>query len=103
MKRFTINCDFGGQKAPFHIYVGEPCEDLHPLHYQREWLSRERGGTLPVEVVDNFGKLHDIAKQSKMSLEELCVYALSNASQPKPAEPTASADGGSGNAKPSDE
>jgi hypothetical protein len=97
-QREALTRDFGGQTAPFHIYVGEPCEDLHPLHYQREWLSRERGGTLPTAVVDSFAKLHDIAKQNKVSFEELCVYALGTSSKPKPAEPAESAGDGSTNA-----
>ena len=44
MKKFTIPCDFGGQKAPFNIYVGEPEPSKHPLQHQAHWLSVERGG-----------------------------------------------------------
>ena len=79
MKRFTIPCDFGGQKSPFHIYVGEPDPSKHPLQNQAHWLSSERGGNIPQEVMDSFQKLHDISKENGVSFEELCVYALGNA------------------------
>jgi hypothetical protein len=76
MKRFTIPCIFGAVKAPFHIYVGEPCADEHPLHYQSQWLQVERGGSIPGEVMDSFQKLSTIAVENDVSFEELCVYAL---------------------------
>ncbi len=79
MKRFTIPCDFGGQKAPFHIYVGEPDPSKHPIMNQANWLSSERGGSVPQEVMDSFQKLHDIAKENNVSFEDLCVYALGQA------------------------
>ena len=81
MKKFTIPCDFGGVKAPFNIYVGEPAPDAtHPLQHQANWLSVERGGTIPPEVMDSFQKLWAISKENGVSFEELCVYALGTAS-----------------------
>ena len=79
MKKFTIPCDFNGQKAPFNIYVGEPSAKRHPLHYQSLWLTSERGGNIPPEVMDSFQKLHNIARENGVSFEELCVYALGTA------------------------
>lgn len=79
MQHFMIPCDFGGRKAPFPIYVGEPKPDAHPLHYQAWWLSSERGGSIPQEVMDSFEKLHTIAKENNVSFEELCVYAMGEA------------------------
>lgn len=76
MKKFTVPCDFGGQKAPFTIYIGDPEANHHPLHFQSNWLSKERGGTIPGEVMDSIGKLKDLAAQNNVSFEELCVYAL---------------------------
>ena len=86
MKKFTIPCNFAGQKAPFSIYVGHPSDDLHPLHFQSEWLQRARGGSIPQEVIDSFGKLHKIAKEHSVDFEELCVYALGEAAGEKTAE-----------------
>lgn len=81
MKRFTIEqCDFGGTKAPFHVYIGNPVPGSHPLKYQAAWLQEERGGIIPADVMDSFQKLYEIAKENEVSFEELCVYALGNKS-----------------------
>jgi hypothetical protein len=81
MKKFTINCDFGGQIAPFAIYIGNPEPGHHPLHFQADWLSRSRGGTIPGEIMDAIGKLKELADKNNVSLEELCVYSLGAAQQ----------------------
>jgi hypothetical protein len=81
MKKFTINCDFGGQMAPFTIFIGEPEQGHHPLHFQADWLSKERGGTVPGEIMDAIAKLKDLADKNGISLEDLCVYSLGAAQQ----------------------
>lgn len=81
MKKFTINCDFGGQIAPFTVYVGQPEAGHHPLHFQADWLSKERGGTIPHQVMDALSKLKDLAEKNNVSFEELCVYSLGAAQQ----------------------
>ena len=80
MKVFKIPCDFNGQKIPFNIYVGHPAPDKHPLANQSQWLATERQGSIPQEVMDSFQKLLEIANENGVSFEELCVYALGNAS-----------------------
>ena len=79
MKKFVVNCNFGGQMSPFAVYIGKPENKHHPLHFQSEWLSKERGGNIPAEVMTAVGKLKDLADKNNVSLEELCVYALGNA------------------------
>jgi hypothetical protein len=86
MKRFTVPCDFGGKKSPFHIYIGDPNPKNHPLQNQAAWLSSERGGTIPAEVMESFEKLFKIAQENNVSFEELCVYALGTASDEKQAD-----------------
>ena len=81
MKKFTINCDFGGQTAPFNIFIGTPEGKHHPLHFQAEWLSKERGGTIPADVMDAISRLQKLAEKNGVSLEELCVYALGSAQE----------------------
>lgn len=76
MKKFTVLCDFGGQTAPFTICIGSPEANHHPLHFQADWLSKERGGTIPPQVMDAVAKLKDLAVENNTSFEELCVYAL---------------------------
>jgi hypothetical protein len=87
VKKFTVPCDFGGQKAPFSIYVGEPSDDFHPLHFQQQWLSNERGGSIPKEVMDSFEKLYNIAKENPdVTFEDLCLYAFGRAAEEKKKE-----------------
>ena len=81
MKKFSIQCDFNGVKAPFTIYIGDPELKHHPLHFQADWLSKERGGSIPGEVMDSVSKLKDLADKNNVSFEELCVYALGAAQQ----------------------
>lgn len=81
MKKFSIPCDFGGQKAPFTIYIGEPEPNHHPLHFQANWLSKERGGNIPGEIMDSLSKLFEISKKNNVSFESLCEYALNHPSE----------------------
>ena len=67
--------------APFAIYIGEPEPGHHPLHFQADWLSKQRGGTIPEEVMDAISKLKELADKNNVSLEELCVYSLGAAQQ----------------------
>lgn len=83
MKRFTIPCDFAGQKAPFHIYIGSgPAPGCHPLKYQAHWLVVERGGSVPTDVMESFQKLLVIAEENHVGFEELTVYALRESATP---------------------
>lgn len=81
MKKFTINCDFGGQMSPFAIYIGKPEKGHHPLHFQADWLSKARGGMIPGEVMEAVTQLQELAEKNGVSLEELCVYALGTKEQ----------------------
>lgn len=76
MKKFTINCDFGGQLSPFTVYIGNPESSHHPLSFQADWLSKQRGGTIPAEIMDAISKLKELADKNNVSLEDLCVYAI---------------------------
>ncbi|MCC5610930.1 DUF2610 domain-containing protein [Nostoc sp. CHAB 5834] len=86
MKKITIPCDFNGQKISFPIYIGNPDPDSHPLQYQSRWLSENRGGSIPQEVMDSFEKLHTIAKERNVSFEDLAVYALGSAQEENSSE-----------------
>lgn len=87
MKKFTVPCNFGGVKSPFTIYIGNPEDKHHPLHFQADWLAKERGGNIPTEVMDSIAKLKDLADKNNVSFEELCVYALGAAAQQREDEP----------------
>jgi hypothetical protein len=79
LKTFVINCDFGGQVSPFTIHVGSPEHKHHPLHFQSEWLTKERGGNIPPDIIESLSKLKDLAAKNNTSFEELCVYAIASA------------------------
>jgi len=83
MKKFTIPCNFGGSKSPFDVYIGTPKPGTHPLHSQASWLSRERGGQIPPEVMESFANLLELAEKNGVSFEDLCVYALQAANEKK--------------------
>jgi len=76
MKKFTINCQFGAQSAPFDLYIGKPQAGNHPLHNQAKWLSENRGGTIPPDIMESFGNLLALATEQNVSFEELCIYAF---------------------------
>lgn len=87
MKKFTINCQFGGTVAPFTIYIGKPNDKNHPLQFQAKWLSDNRGGSIPTEVMEGLSKIKEIAEKNGVDFEELCAYALQaaiTASSPSP-------------------
>lgn len=86
MKKLTINCSFGGSSGNFTIYIGHPEGDHHPLHFQADWLSKERGGTIPKEVMDSMAKLMEISKKNNVPFEELCEYAIQAARAPEQVE-----------------
>ena len=75
-KEFEFDCDFGGQRAKFKFYIGTPQEGNHPLQFQAKWLSNERGGTIPDDVMKAIAQLNDLAKKNGVPLPDLCVYAL---------------------------
>jgi hypothetical protein len=87
MKKFTIQCDFGGQMAAFEIFIGTPEGAHHPLHFQADWLIKQRGGTIPAEIMDAIAKLKILADKNHVSLEELCVYSLGAAAQDEEKDP----------------
>ena len=76
VKKFTANCDINGSIQPFTLYIGVPYPDSHPLMFQSKWLSSERGGTVPADVMDSFEKLQKIANESKIPFEDLCAYVI---------------------------
>ncbi len=82
MKKFSINCQFGGQTAPFTVYIGTPKDKNHPLQFQADWLAKERGGNIPQEVMNSLAKLMELAAKNNVPFEDLCAYALEAAQAP---------------------
>jgi hypothetical protein len=76
VKKFTANCNFGGRVSPVTLYVGNPAQGSHPLSFQSRWLTEERGGSIPQNIMDSFAKISEIAEKNKVSFEELCAYVI---------------------------
>jgi len=81
MKKFSVPCNFGGQNSPFTFYIGQPERKHHPLHFQADWLTKERGGSVPPDVMESIEKIHALAVKNNVPFEELCEYALDAALQ----------------------
>jgi hypothetical protein len=71
VKKFSIPCDFGGQRAVFDFYLEEPCPDLHPLKYQQLWLWEHRGGKVVPEIQEGLEKVLRLTLENAGALEAL--------------------------------
>ena len=76
VKKFTTNCDFNGQKAPVTLYVGDPAVGSHPFGFQSKWLSKDKGGSIPENIMESFAKLATISEKNRVSIEKLCAYVI---------------------------
>ncbi|WP_323733417.1 DUF2610 domain-containing protein [Candidatus Bandiella euplotis] len=76
MKKFKIPCTFGGNTSPVTFYIGNPEKDHHPIQFQADWLSKERGGTVPAEIMKSLEELKALSDKNGVPFEELCSYAL---------------------------
>ena len=76
MKKFSIPCSFNGQVSPVDFFIGSPNPANHPIQFQSKWLSSERGGQVPQEMMDSIAKIKIIADENNIPFEELCYYAI---------------------------
>lgn len=73
IKKFIVPCDFNGQSSPFAIYIGEPKPENHPVQHQDNWLSKERGGTIPEKIKDSLSKLYALAQKWYLFCRSMCI------------------------------
>jgi hypothetical protein len=76
VKKFTYLCDFSGKKYPVTFYIGDAAKGSHPIGFQSTWLSKERGGKVPEELMDSLMRLKEISDTQKVSFEDLCEYVI---------------------------
>lgn len=76
MKKFTVGCLFGDREGSITLYIGQPESSHHPVHFQAEWLSKERGGVIPQQIMQNLATLQEIAARNNVPFDELCQYAM---------------------------
>ena len=76
MRKFKIPCVFGNATSSVTFYIGNPEKDHHPIHFQADWLSKERGGTVSPEIMQSLEELKALSEKNGVPFEELCSYAL---------------------------
>lgn len=76
VKKLTIPCNFNGSTAAVDLFIGNPNQGQHPLNFQTKWLSTEKGGQVPEDIMNSIAKVQRIAEQNNVSFEELCFYAI---------------------------
>jgi hypothetical protein len=76
VKKFTYSCDFAGKKYPVTFYIGNAAKGEHPIAFQSNWLSKEKGGIVPKDLMESLEKLKEISDNSKVPFEELCEYVI---------------------------
>jgi hypothetical protein len=76
VKKFTYSCDFAGKKYPVTFYIGDAAKGEHPIAFQSNWLSKEKGGVVPKDLMESLEKLKEISDNSKVPFEELCEYVI---------------------------
>ena len=81
MKKFEIPCFFGGKKSMVPLYIGNPEPNHNPIQFQSDWLSKERGGQVPQQIIESLIKIQKLALDNGLEFEELCHYALEAANE----------------------
>ena len=76
VKKFNTKCNFGSRSSDVTLYVGDPATGSHPFNFQSKWLAKERGGNIPPNIMDSFGKLVEIAEKNRVPFEDLCSYVI---------------------------
>ncbi len=76
MEKFKIPCTFSGKTSPVTFYIGAHEKDHHPIQFQADWLSKERGGTVPPDIMKSLEELKALSEKNGVPFEELCSYAL---------------------------
>jgi hypothetical protein len=85
MKKLTIPCDVGGKQHPIDLYIGKPRAGHHPVQNQSSWLGKQRGISIPSNIMESLKRLEELSIKNKVSFEDLCVYAVNAANPPKEA------------------
>jgi uncharacterized protein len=81
MKRLTVPISCGAVTSAFNIYVWDWGLDEPPTTAQFDWLQKARGCEVSKDIVESFQKLYKIARDNKVSFQELVLYALNNSSK----------------------
>ena len=81
MKKFKIPCVFEGSISPVTFYIGNPEKEHHPIQFQADWLSKERRGTVPPDIMQSLEELKVLSEKMVYLLKN-CVLMLWNPYRP---------------------
>ena len=84
VKRFSYLCDFAGTKHPVTFYIGDAAKGSNPIGFQSVWLSKNKGGVVPKDLMESLSNLKEIADTQKVSFEDLCEYVIKEIEFSKP-------------------
>lgn len=76
VKKFSYLCDFAGVKHPVTFFIGDAAKGTHPIGFQSTWLSKEKGGVVPKNLMESLSKLKEISDNGRVSFEDLCEYVV---------------------------
>lgn len=76
VKKFSYLCDFAGTKYPVTFYIGDAAKGAHPIGFQSVWLSKEKGGVVPENLMESLEKLKKISDEGRVPFEDLCEYVI---------------------------
>lgn len=76
MKRYTVNCDFGGVIHPLDLYLTNVPWPKDPLEDQARWLLEERGGKIPEDVREWVRTQHKLAHEKQILFTDQMVAAV---------------------------
>lgn len=74
VKKFSADCDFGGQKQKMTLYVGDPVAGANPLSFQNKLLQKKYGGSIPADIMNFFDKMSKMSDYNKVAVEDLYSY-----------------------------
>lgn len=69
--KFDLPCSFGGTVSMVSFYIGDPESSHNPIGHQANWLSKERGGSVPPQVMDALQEAQQIAKKNGVPLTQM--------------------------------
>ena len=74
--KLNVPCGFNGQVSEVAIFVGDPENKHHPIHFQAKFIQEVKGGMVPPAIMESLEKLQKLSVENGVPFQELCQYAL---------------------------
>jgi hypothetical protein len=76
--KINVPCGFNGQVSEVSIFVGDPENKHHPIHFQAKFIQEVKGGMVPPAIMESLEKLQKLSVENGVPFQELCQYALNS-------------------------